>query len=144
LDPIDGADRLSFAELDALPYGMTQLDTRGVILRYGGAETQLSGLTAAECVGRSFFDEVAPCTHVREFYGRFLKRVQAQQLDTAFHFQFAFVPPRDVRVHMFYSKVTRSVWVKVVDLDTARVAAAVHRARPEHGGAPPNSRRVAA
>jgi photoactive yellow protein len=65
-------------------------------------------------VGRRFFDEVAPCTHVREFYGRFQEGVAAEQLDTVFNFRFAFVPPRDVRVHMFYSRVTRSVWVKVV------------------------------
>lgn len=116
VDALYGADQLSSAELDALPYGMIQLDSRGVILRYSQAETRLSGLTAAECVGRNFFDEVAPCTHVHEFYGRFREGVAAQQLDLVFNFRFAFVPPRDVRVHMFYSRVTRSVWVKVVDL----------------------------
>jgi photoactive yellow protein len=119
VDALYGADQLSTAELDALPYGMIQLDARGVILRYSQAETRLSGLTAAECVGRRFFDEVAPCTHVREFYGRFERGVAAQQLDAMFNFRFSFRPPRDVRVHMFYSRVTRSVWVKVVDLSAA-------------------------
>ena len=110
------ADAMSPGELDALPYGMIQLDTRGVILRYSSAETRLSGITADACVGRNFFDEIAPCTHVQEFYGRFRQGVEAQQLDAVFSFRFAFVPPKDVRVHMFYSKVTRSVWVKVVAL----------------------------
>lgn len=110
------ADAMTPGELDALPYGMIQLDTNGVILRYSSAETRLSGLSADACVGRSFFDEVAPCTHVQEFFGRFLQGVQAQQLDAVFSFRFAFVPPKDVRIHMFYSKVTRSVWVKVVAL----------------------------
>lgn len=123
IDAIYAADQLSAPELDALPYGMIQLDSRGVILRYSHAETRLSGLTADECVGRHFFDEVAPCTHVGEFYGRFVDGVRAQQLDTVFNFRFAFVPPREVRVHMFYSKVTRSVWVKVVDLGTEAPAA---------------------
>jgi photoactive yellow protein len=113
------ADTLNAAELDALPYGMIQLDPRGIILRYSSAETRLSGLTAAECVGRSFFDDIAPCTHVAEFYGQFLEGVRRQQLDVVFTFRFAFVPPKDVRIHMFYSKVTRSVWVKVVDLARA-------------------------
>lgn len=113
------ADTLGAAELDALPYGMIQLDPRGVILRYSSAESRLSGLTAAECVGRSFFDEIAPCTHVAEFYGEFLEGVRRQQLDVVFGFRFAFRPPVDVRVHMFYSKVTRSVWVKVVNLGPA-------------------------
>lgn len=115
-DALYAADTLSAEELDALPYGMIQLDSRGTILRYSSAETRLSGLTADECVGRSFFDEVAPCTHVQEFYGRFRDGVQSQQLDTVFTFRFAFSPPKDVRIHMFYSRVTRSVWVKVVEL----------------------------
>jgi photoactive yellow protein len=118
VDMIYAADQLSTAELDALPYGMIQLDSRGVVLRYSQAEAQLSGRSAATVVGRHFFDDVAPCTHVREFYGRFQDGVAAAQLDTVFNFRFAFVPPRDVRVHMFYSRVTRSVWVKVVTLDS--------------------------
>ncbi len=123
-DAIYGADHLSTPELDALPYGMIQLDARGTILRYSQAETRLSGLSAAECVGRRFFDEVAPCTRVREFYGRFERGVAARQLDAVFNFRFNFRPPRDVRVHMFYSRVTRSVWVKVVDLSAAEARGA--------------------
>jgi photoactive yellow protein len=115
-DVIYDADSLGDAELDALPFGMMQLDEAGTILRYSVAETRLSGLTADECVGRSFFDEVAPCTHVAEFYGRFVEGVAAAKLDVTFNFQFAFRPPRDVRVHLFYSKATRSVWVKVTDI----------------------------
>ena len=113
------ADALGSAELDALPYGLIQLDSRGVILRYSAAEARLSGLSAAECVGRDFFRDVAPCTHVAEFHGRFREGVRAGQLDAVFNFRFAFRPPRDVRVQLFYSRVTRSVWVKVVDLTAA-------------------------
>jgi photoactive yellow protein len=116
-DPIYGADALTSAELDALPYGMIQLDSRGVVLRYSQAESRLSGLAAGDVVGRRFFDDIAPCTRVREFEGRFLDGVRAQQLDAVFTFRFAFRPPRDVRVHLFYSRVTRSVWVKVTALD---------------------------
>lgn len=116
IDALYAADALSSPELDTLPYGMIQLDRQGVVLRYSQAETRLSGLAADACVGRSFFDEIAPCTHVAEFYGRFLDGVRAEQLDVVFNFRFAFVPPREVRVHMFYSRATRSVWVKVVDL----------------------------
>lgn len=115
-DIIYAADALDASELDALPYGMIQLDSRGTILRYSAAESRLSGLTADDCVGRDWFHEVAPCTQVADFYGRFREGVRTQQLDAVFNFRFAFVPPRDVRVHLFYSRVTRSVWVKVVDL----------------------------
>jgi photoactive yellow protein len=96
-DPTDvvyRADALAAAELDALPYGMIQLDASGVVLRYSSAESRLSGMTAESCLGRSFFDEIAPCTHVREFYGRFRDGVAAGRLDAVFTFRFAFTPPR--------------------------------------------------
>ena len=115
-DAVYRADALSSAELDALPYGMIQLDARGRVLRYSTAETRLSGLAAADVVGRDFFRDVAPCTQVAEFQGRFEEGVRARQLDAVFSFRFAFRPPRDVRVHLFYSQATRSVWVKVEEL----------------------------
>ena len=113
---IYAADALSAAELDALPYGMIQLDPRGTVLRYSSVEARLSGLSAGETVGRNFFRDVAPCTQVAEFFGRFREGVRAGQLDAVFNFRFTFRPPKDVRVHLFYSRATRSVWVKVVDL----------------------------
>jgi photoactive yellow protein len=115
-DVLFEADALTAEELDALPFGMIQLDEAGTVLRYSAVETRLSGLTSAECVGRSFFDDVAPCTHVAEFYGRFVEGVRAGRLDATFNFQFAFRPPRDVQVRMFYSQATRSVWVRVTEL----------------------------
>ena len=115
-DVVYDADALSAAELDALPFGMIQLSEAGTVLRYSTPETRVSGLTSDECVGRDFFTEIAPCTHVAEFYGRFRDGVRAERLDATFNFQFAFRPPRDVQVRMFYSKVTRSVWVRVTDL----------------------------
>lgn len=115
-DDLRAADHLTAPELDALPYGMIQLDARGTVLRYSRAESRLSGRAGAECVGRNFFHDIAPCTRVAEFLGRFKAGVAAQQLDEVFAFRFAFDPPRDVRISLFWSQVTRSVWVKVVDL----------------------------
>jgi photoactive yellow protein len=103
---------------------MIQLDSAGRILRYSSEESRLSGLTAAACVGRDFFHDIAPCTLVTEFYGRFLDGVGARQLDAVFTFRFAFTPPKDVRIHMFYSAVTRSVWLKVVDLQASAASGA--------------------
>lgn len=116
LDIVHVADGLTAAELDALPYGMIQLDARGTVLRYSRAESRLSGRAAAACVGRNFFHDIAPCTRVAEFLGRFEAGVAARQLDEVFAFRFPFDPPRDVRIHLFWSQATRSVWVKVVDL----------------------------
>ena len=118
------ADALSAEELDALPYGMIQLDPRGTVLRYSNAEARLSGLSAGETVGRNFFRDVAPCTQVAEFFGRFQEGVRAERLDAVFDFRFSFRPPKQVRVHLFYSEATRSVWVQVVDLGQTAAGAA--------------------
>lgn len=110
------ADALDAAGLDALPFGMIQLDPEGTVLRYSSAEARLSGLSAGDTLGRNFFREVAPCTQVAAFYGRFAAGVAAGELDATFDFRFAFRPPRDVRVQMFYSRGSGSVWVKVVEV----------------------------
>jgi photoactive yellow protein len=121
---LDQVDDLSAAELDALPYGIIQLDVRGVILKYNATESQLARLPQQEQIGKQFFVDVAPCTKVREFYGRFRDGVAAEVLDETFHFHFPFVHgPRDVTVRLFYSKRTRSVWVIISDIDDGPPAA---------------------
>jgi photoactive yellow protein len=110
------ADDMSPAELDRLPYGMIQLDPRGRILQYNAVESRLASLPQAQQVGRNFFTQVAPCTKVQEFYGRFKEGVARESLDGTFHFHFAFKQhPRDVTVRLFYSRRTRTVWVMISD-----------------------------
>lgn len=113
---LQGADELTPDQLDGLPYGMIQLDESGRILRYNATESRLAALPQQQQVGRHFFTEVAPCTRVQEFHGRFQEGVAAQSLDTTFQFHFAFREhPRDVTVRMFYSARTRSVWVMIAE-----------------------------
>lgn len=66
-------DSLTHEELDALPFGAIQLDREGRILRFNEYEANLSNRRAPDTVGRNFFRDVAPCTNVREFHGRFLE-----------------------------------------------------------------------
>ena len=122
--PIDSAnliataDDLSTAELDQLPFGMIQLDAAGRILKFNAVESRLASLDQQQQIGKHFFTQVAPCTKVQAFYGRFKEGVLQEQLDTTFSFHFAFKQnPRDVTVRLFYSKRTRSVWVMVSDRD---------------------------
>jgi photoactive yellow protein len=61
-------DSMSEADLDLLPHGAIQLDTKGVVLKYNTYESQLANLDKGKVVGRNFFKEVAPCTDVKEFY----------------------------------------------------------------------------
>ena len=115
-DLAEKADDLSTAELDQLPFGMIQLDASGRILKFNAVESRLASLDQRQQIGKHFFTEVAPCTKVQAFYGRFKEGVLQEHLDTTFSFYFAFKQnPRDVTVRLFYSKRTRSVWVMVSD-----------------------------
>ncbi len=113
---LEAADTMTPAELDRLPYGMIQLDASGRILKFNAVESRLAALPQEQQIGRHFFTEVAPCTKVQAFYGRFREGVAHEALDTTFTFHFAFKQnPRDVTVRLFYSRRTRSVWVMISD-----------------------------
>ena len=113
---LQAADGMSPDELDQLPYGMIQLDASGRILKFNAVESRLAALPQQAQIGKHFFTEVAPCTKVQEFYGRFKEGVVRESLDTSFQFHFAFKQnPRDVTVRLFYSKRTQSVWVMIAD-----------------------------
>jgi photoactive yellow protein len=115
---LEAADQMTAAELDHLPYGMIQLDSTGRILNYNAVESRLASLRQDQAIGKQFFTEIAPCTRVQEFYGRFKEGVIREALDTSFHFHFAFKQnPRDVTVRLLYSKRTRTVWVLISDHD---------------------------
>jgi photoactive yellow protein len=113
---LSAADGMSPDELDRLPYGMIQLSLTGHILKFNAVESRLASLDQQAQIGKHFFTEVAPCTKVQAFYGRFRDGVLHEALDTTFNFHFAFKQfPRDVTVRLFYSKRTRTVWVMISD-----------------------------
>jgi photoactive yellow protein len=115
---LEAADHMTAAELDHLPYGMIQLDSSGRILHYNAVESSLASLRREDAIGKQFFTEIAPCTRVQEFYGRFKEGVIREALDTSFRFHFAFKQnPRDVTVRLLYSKRSRTVWVLISDHD---------------------------
>jgi photoactive yellow protein len=84
--------KLSPAELDTLPYGLITLDAEGRVLHYNDTESRLVGLPKERVLGKSFFRDVAPCTRIRDFEGRFLElardpgRVRVQTFDFVFRF----------------------------------------------------------
>jgi photoactive yellow protein len=105
---------ISEEELDSLPYGVIQLDAEGAVLRYNAFEAGLSGLARQKVVGKNFFKQVAPCTDIQQFYGRFRDGVAAGQLHCTFRFYFAFErSPRDVSVSLFYNERDKTIWVLV-------------------------------
>ena len=107
-------DSISDAELDALPYGVIQVDAEGIVLRYNAYEESLSGLVRQKVVGRNFFKQIAPCTDMQEFYGRFREGVAAGELHCTFRFHFSFKKnPPDVTITLFYNAPHKITWVLV-------------------------------
>jgi photoactive yellow protein len=89
---IEQIPTLSEAELDALPQGIIRLDKTGKILYYSPAQAELAHRTIASTVGLNFFAEVAPCTAVREFQGRFndfVAKPESRIESFTFDFRFA-------------------------------------------------------
>ena len=58
-------------ELDAYPDGVITVDRKGIIKRYNKTEATLARREGAETLGLNFFTDVAPCTAVQDFKGRF-------------------------------------------------------------------------
>jgi photoactive yellow protein len=85
------------------------------VLKFNQTESDLARVAAADALGKSFFDEVAPCTKVQAFYGKFLEGVEKRQLQTVFDYVFRFRDGREknVVISMFYSVTTETVWVCV-------------------------------
>lgn len=88
-DPFE-LDRLDDAALDELPFGVIALDPEGTILRYNAAEARLARLDRSTVIGRTFFGEVAPCTAVPGFKGRFDELVEGRNERGVVRFEFLF------------------------------------------------------
>ena len=86
---VDDLFELSRGQADALPYGRLELDLGGRVTAYNRMEAELSGRDPEEVLGRNFFVEVAPCTSVRAFRGRFEELVAADR-PARERFQFIF------------------------------------------------------
>lgn len=118
---IERIEGYSEQELDSLPFGAIHLDREGKILRFNQAEANLSGRRKENVVGKDFFREVAPCTNVQDFAGRFREGVARGEIHTTFPYVFDYqMDPRKVWVTLFYSKETDTAWVFVRDDRTSR------------------------
>lgn len=135
-------DRLTVEELDAIPYGVVQLDVDGCVLSYNRAEAENADI-APRPLGQHYFFEVAPSANVPEFYGRFLDGVSECQLDDTFSFTFSCsLMPRRVMVRQYFSMRTRTVWLFVAQPDgspfmrnTASHGMSAIRETPAYGNA---------
>lgn len=110
-------DALSEAQLDAMPYGAIRVDHKGTILFYSRSQGLIANREPEAVIGRNFFSDVAPCTVVPEFYGRFRKGVLTGDLNTAFEFVFDFeMHPVQVRIAMRGAERPGEFWILVEPL----------------------------
>lgn len=110
-------DRLTVEELDAIPYGVIQLDPTGAVLSYNRIEREQAGGVPLP-LGQNFFADVCPGARGPEFFGRFEEGVRAEKLDATFAFTFTgATSPRRVLLRMYYSVRSKSVWVFVAKPD---------------------------
>jgi len=94
---IEEITRMSDAELDTLPEGVIQVDADGKILYFSPSQEQLSRRLKGTTVGLNFFSDVAPCTAVQAFEGRFhdfvhmpVPEVGRSHIDSPFGFDLKF------------------------------------------------------
>jgi len=62
---------MSAAELDALPFGVVEMDHEFTVRRYNATESRYSGLPPDRVIGRHFFRDVAPCADNRHVSHRY-------------------------------------------------------------------------
>lgn len=111
---LESIEAMSTDELDALPFGAIRLDPEGRIVSYNAAEAEISGRDPDAVIGKDFFKEVAPCTNVQEFAGRFREGVQRGELNVILPYVFDFkMSPTQVWVRLFYSQRSKTAWVFV-------------------------------
>lgn len=117
MEKLTAADlsRMTEDELDALPFGAIKLSPRGTILGYNETEGRLTGRTRERVLGRNFFLDVAPCTDVQEFRGRFAELAGESEISIfhEFSFEFPFEPPLRVTITLLRDRGDRSIWVLV-------------------------------
>jgi photoactive yellow protein len=114
LQTLQSVDAMSEAELDTLPFGAIRLDKEGKVLSYNATEAKLTGRDPKRVIDKNFFQQVAPCTNVQAFAGRFREGMAKKEMHVIFPYRFDFkMAPRDVTVTLFYSAQTDSAWVFV-------------------------------
>lgn len=121
----DDLSDLGAVDIDALPFGYIALAPDGTVRKYNRYEADLAGTDPHDVLGKSFFREVAPCTQVREFEGRFRAFAdgELEQPSLAFDFEFRFRHgTQKVRIGLVRSPLDGEIIVTVNrkrDLDLA-------------------------
>jgi photoactive yellow protein len=68
---LENAKTLTGGDLDALPFGVIVVDRSGTIVEYNSYEREMAHMGERVLIGLNFFRDVAPCTAIQDFEGRF-------------------------------------------------------------------------
>ncbi len=68
---LEKVQHLHGLELDAAPFGVILVDRTGTIVEYNAYERSMAEMGERTVIGLNFFTDVAPCTAIKEFQGRF-------------------------------------------------------------------------
>lgn len=82
--------QLTVEQLNDLPYGVVVVDREGTVLAYNDTESRLASVPKDRVLMRNFFREVAPCTQVKEFAGRFEAFTRGETRSSVEQFDFVF------------------------------------------------------
>jgi photoactive yellow protein len=103
---LDKARTLTGEDLDNLPLGVIVVDRKGTILEYNAYERSMAGMGERNVTGLNFFHDLAPCTAIKDFEGRFETFLDSE--DTSIEpFQFVFSFARGAqRVAVIFVRLT--------------------------------------
>lgn len=105
-------DRITSEEMDAIPFGVVQVDADGRIVSINQQEANQCGWSRESAVGSDYFGDVFPGACIAEIADRFVAGFVRRELDDAFRVTFLHHDiPRTAMIHMFYSRRTSTIWI---------------------------------
>jgi len=100
--------------VERLPFGAVLIDREGKILKYNAAEGLIANRAPMDCVGKNFFNDIAPCAKGKRFHGEFLKFSKSGNINVLFDYEFDYkMKPVRVRIHMKSGADGQSCWLFV-------------------------------
>lgn len=115
-------DRFTSEELDAVPFGIVQIDATGRIISINEMESALIGLSPTDAVGMDYFCNELPNVHIPELYDRFQIGFHDRELDTMFRVTYTHTDyPRTALVRMYFAVRTGTMWIFTANPDGSPV-----------------------
>lgn len=100
------------SRVELLPFGAIMVDQQGNILRFNHVESDISGRSVSDVVGRNFFNDIAPCAKGQIFYNHFFRAVADGHVNTMFDYQFDYkMKPTNVRIHLKSADARQGIWI---------------------------------